>query len=126
MNKNGITKVSAGSREQILFSTENQQSVSVLVSGTGVTAGADGKKTLKAGTPLDGSIETRGTAFTKSAGTAPIGILLHDVDVTEGNANGSLLIWGFVNLDRVDTTTQALITTAVKTALKNAITFLKD
>lgn len=126
MNKSGITKGTGAKPTQILFSTQNQQSVSVLVSNTGISAGADGKKIVKAGTPLDGNIEARGTAFTKSAGTAPVGVLLHDVDVTAGNANGSILIWGFVNLDRIDATTQALITAGVKTALKGAVTFLKD
>lgn len=55
-----------------------------------------------------------------------VGILLHDVDVTDGDANGSLLIWGFVNIDRIDSTTQAMITSALKTALAGRIWFLKD
>lgn len=55
-----------------------------------------------------------------------VGILLHDVDVTDGDANGSLLIWGFVNIDRIDSTTQTLISSALKTALAGKIWFLAD
>lgn len=114
---------------QILFNTDPQVSVGVLVSNSGISAGADGRKIVKAGTPLAGSLEARGTAFTKAT-TAEgvsnaVGILLHDVDVTAGAENGTLLIFGFVDLNKVDTTTAALITADVKTALKGGVTFLK-
>ena len=55
-----------------------------------------------------------------------VGILLHDVDVTDGDANGSLLIWGFVNIDRIDATTKAMISPALETHLAGQIWFLKD
>ena len=50
----------------------------------------DGKKVVKAGAILDktGKIVNDGTA---------VGVLLHDVDVTYGNANGTLVIHG--NID---------------------------
>lgn len=114
---------------QILFNTDPQVSVGVLVSNSGISAGTDGRKIVKAGTPLTGSLEARGTAFTKASTTEgvsnAVGILLHDVDVTAGAENGTLLIFGFVDLNKVDTTTAALITAAVKTALKGGVTFLK-
>lgn len=114
---------------QILFNTDPQVSVGVLVSNSGISAGADGKKIVKAGTPLAGSLEARGTAFTKASTTSgvsnAVGILLHDVDVTAGSENGTLLIFGFVDLNKVDTTTAALVTSEVKTALKGGVTFLK-
>ena len=114
---------------QILFNTDPQVSVGVLVSNSGISAGADGRKIVKAGTPLAGSLEARGTAFTKATTTEgvsnAVGILLHDVDVTAGAENGTLLIFGFVDLNKVDTTTAALITADVKTALKGGVTFLK-
>ena len=60
-------------------------------------------------------------------GTATaVGILLHDVDVTDGDANGSLLIWGFVNVNRIDSTTQGMISSALKTDLAGKIWFLAD
>ena len=114
---------------QILFNTDPQVSVGVLVSNTGISAGTDGRKIVKAGTPLAGSLEARGTAFTKAATTEgvsnAVGILLHDVDVTAGAENGTLLIFGFVDLNKVDTTTAALVTSEVKTALKGGVTFLR-
>ena len=55
-----------------------------------------------------------------------VGLLLHDVDITDNDANGSLLIWGFVNLDRVSDTAKALIIPSVKTNLAGKIYFLKD
>ena len=76
------------------------------------TTGAIGSVT-KVTDPVDGSANA-------------VGILLHDVDVTDGDANGSLLIWGFVNINRIDATTQAMITSALETALAGRIWFLKD
>ena len=55
-----------------------------------------------------------------------MGVLLHDVDVTEYDANGSLLIWGFVNLDRVDATTKGKLTGEVQDALSGKVYFLSD
>ena len=95
----------------------------------------NGRKIVKAGTPLSGDLTARNTAFvaaaddsTGSAGDAKpaVGVLLHDVDVTNADANAALLIWGFVNLSRVDSTTAALITANRKKELTGAIWFLKD
>lgn len=126
---NRIKTTTAVNVNQILFCTDPQVSVGILVSNSGITAGTDGKKIVKAGTPMAGSLEARGTAFTKAATTGgvsnAVGVLLHDVDVTAGAENGTLLIHGFVDLNKVDTTTAALVTSEVKTALKGGVTFLK-
>lgn len=129
LNNTGITKVSAVAPNQILFFAEPQVSVSVIVNNTGISAGDDGKKIIKAGTPVTGDLTARGTAFTKASTTEgvsnAVGVLLHDVDVTAGNNNGTLLLFGFVDLDKLDTATAALITTEAKAALKGGVTFLK-
>ncbi len=129
LNNTGITKVSAVAPNQILFFAEPQVSVSVIVNNTGIDAGDDGKKIIKAGTPITGDLTARGTAFTKASTTEgvsnAVGVLLHDVDVTAGNNNGTLLLFGFVDLDKLDTATAALITTEAKAALKGGVTFLK-
>lgn len=126
---NRIKKETYVNVNQILFNTDPQVSVGILVSDTGISAGDDGKKIVKAGTPLSGSLEARGTAFTKAATASgasnAVGVLLHDVDVTAGAENGTLLIFGFVDLNKVDTTTAALVTSEVKAALKGGVTFLK-
>ena len=235
LNKTGITKTTAVGPNQILMFTDPQVSASIMVNNTNVDAGSDGKKIIKAGTPIYGDLTNRGSAFTKAttssgtkgtwtveittafdtdetivingvtytcgatasaenkvfagvdaaaqalslktivsdakftltnasavitftqkladstgaaptvtttastgaigdvtAGTSPVdgtnnavGVLLHDVDVTAGNANATLLIFGFVDLDKLDTATATSITGAVKAALKGAVTFLK-
>lgn len=126
---------SAVNVNQILFCTDPQVSVGVVVDSTaGTEDEATGRTIVKAGTPLNGDLTARNTAFVKaaddstgSAGDAKpaIGVLLHDVDVTDGDANGALLIFGFVNLERIDTTTAALITATRKTELAGKVTFLK-
>jgi len=79
-------------------------------------------------------IKLDGVTVTAVAGTTPvttvynsnaIGVLLHDVDVTQGDANGSLLTFGFVNTNRLESDVQALITTAVKEALNGKVTFMR-
>lgn len=130
LNQTGITKtVVAGPDSQILMFTDPQVGVSIMVDNTGISAGDDGRKIIKAGTPVTGDLTARGTAFTKATTTEgvsnAVGVLIHDVDVTAGNANASLLIFGFVDLNKLDTATAALITSAVKTALKGGVSFLK-
>lgn len=132
LNKSGITTVTAVTPNQILFNVAHQVSVGVKLAKnfTGAVT-ENGRKIVKAGTPLTGDLTARGTAFTaevtSEAGVSnAVGVLLHDVDVTDAIGNGSLLIFGFVNLNRIDATTAAKITSGVKTALKGNVTFLKD
>lgn len=120
-NDTGITKTSYLNKNQILFAVEHQVSMSIVVDDTaGTEDSATKRKIVKAGTPLTGSLDARTTAFTKastSTGSNAVGVLLHDVDVTAGENNGTLLIFGFVNTNRLDSTTKALITAEVKAAL---------
>lgn len=125
-NSTKITSVKGVAPTQILFNTQNQVSVGVVVSNAVSSQTVDGRKIVKAGTPLTGDLTTRTTAFTAAGESNAVGVLLHDVDVTDGNANGTLLIWGFVNLDRIDSTTQALLTSGVKGFLSGKVYFLKD
>lgn len=128
LNRPGIKKETLAAPQQILFNVQNQMSVSILVDKTMASVSVDGRKVVKAGTPLSGDLTARGTAFKAAVdSTAPaVGVLLHDVDITDTNANGTLLIWGFVNLDRLDSATAALITATRKTELAGRIWFLKD
>ena len=128
LNRSGIIKETAVAPSQILFNVQNQMSVGVIVDEAVGTAGEDGRKIVKAGTPLNGDLTARGTAFVAAKDTSnpAVGVLLHDVDVTEGDANGTLLIWGFVNLNRMDSTTAGLITATRKTELAGSVWFLKD
>ena len=127
LNQSGITKVNGTAPVQILFNVQNQMSVGVKIAKN--FAGAvteNGRKIVKAGTPLTGDLTVRDTAFTAAGADNAVGVLLHDVDVTDNDANCSLLIWGFVNLNRIDNTTAAKINASVKTALAGKVWFLKD
>nr|DAM48504.1 MAG TPA: Head decoration protein [Caudoviricetes sp.]DAM73613.1 MAG TPA: Head decoration protein [Caudoviricetes sp.]DAU61202.1 MAG TPA: Head decoration protein [Caudoviricetes sp.] len=122
LNQTGVRKETYGNTNQILFAVEHQVSMGVVVSkALGVAEGT--KKVVKAGTPLTGNLDARTTAFTAAtAGSSTeasnaVGVLLHDVDVTTGDANGTLLLFGFVNTNRVDATTKAKLTDTVKKAM---------
>ena len=109
--------------KNILVAPELAFTISVKVSNSGVSAGADGKKIVKAGTPLEGNIEARGTAFTVGK-TTPVGVCLHDVDVTNGDANATAVLSGVIDLNKIDSTTLAQLDATAKTAL-NKIIFIK-
>ena len=129
LNQSGIQKTPVTAPTQILFNTQHQVSVGIKLAKNFTDAVTEhGRKIVKAGTPLNGDLTARGTAFVaaQDSSNPAIGVLLHDVDVTDTEANATLLIWGFVNLSRVDTTTAALITETRKTELIGRIWFLKD
>lgn len=129
LNKSGIRKTDYVSENQILFCKEGYVGVGVVVDTTaGTEDDATGRTIVKAGTPLTGDLTARATAFTKATtntNSNAIGVLYRDLDVTDGDANATLMIAGYVNIDRLDSTVQAMITNDVKTALKGNITFLK-
>lgn len=126
LNNTGIKKTPYGGPVQILFNVQNQMSVGIRVDDA-YSVTRDGRKIVPAGTPLSGDLKARTTSFVKAVDTtAPAtGILLHDVDVTGGDNNGTLLIWGFVDLNKVDATTAALITETREEELAGKVTFLK-
>lgn len=120
LNQTGVTKTSYGYGEKrIIVDEVNSTAFSCVVANTGVTADSEGKKIIKAGTPLYGSLTARNTAFTVSGseGAKPVGVALHDVDVTAGNANSQVLVSGFIDISKVDA--------SVKSALQAAEANLK-
>ena len=119
MNNSGIKTQKLGAPKQILLNPDLQFSVGIVVSNAKFVE-EGGKKLVKAGTPMVGNLDARTTAFTVVGGSDANkvqGVLLHDVDVTDGNANGTLLISGFVNTNRIDSTTKAMISETVKAAI---------
>ena len=105
LNKDGIIKKKYGAPVQILANVEHQYSVGCRVPASmGVDVG-DGLKIVKAGTPIN--IDLLDTSKNVVAATTTCNaVLLHNVDVTNvktgGAGNGTALIWGFVNLNRVE------------------------
>ena len=126
LNRSDITKTSMAATKQILANVDLQSSVGCIVPQTlGVAVGS--KKIAKAGTPIKIDLMNLQTAAVKADGaTALNAVLLHDVDVTAGNANGTALIFGFVNVNRVDSDVATAITTAVAAdGVSQMITFMK-
>lgn len=113
LNQSGITKTSGLSRKTILIDTQLLFALPCMIANTGVTAGTDGKKIVKAGTPLVGSLTDRDTAFTVGAkDAAVVGIAEHDVDVTAGTANGAVIVFGFIDESKLDADVVTLLDTA--------------
>lgn len=126
LNRDGIRKTTLTAPKQILANVLLQSSVGCIVpQSLGVTVGT--QKIAKAGTPIQVDLMNLQTPAKKADGsTAMNAVLLHDVDVTAGNANGTALVFGFVNVNRVDTDVQAAITTALSANGRSAlITFMK-
>lgn len=130
LNQTGIKKETMVSPVQILANVEHQVSVGCLVDdAAGVAVGS--KKIVKAGTPLKVDLGNLAAAAGKptvnpaadapSSETDMTAVLLHDVDVTSGDANGTALIFGFVNINRLESDVQAM----VKAGTFGMITFLK-
>lgn len=112
LNKSGITKNSYMNVRQILFDVDKQTSVGCVVpQSLGVAVGTS--KIAKAGTPIKVDLnDLQADVVKASSSTAMNAVLLHDVDVTAGKANGTALIFGFVNVNRCDSDVQSRITTA--------------
>ena len=134
LNHSGISKTTLTATKQILANVELQSSVGCIVpQALGVAVGT--KKIAKAGTPINIDLMNLQTAAKKvdpdtaGSGAAAVpmnAVLLHDVDVTGGNANGTALIFGFVNVNRVDSDVATAITTAVAiSGSTDKITFMK-
>lgn len=126
LNKSGITKQTLTAPRQILANVELQYSVGCIV-GQALGAVVGTKKIAKAGTPIKIDLANSKTAAVKADGsTAMNAVLLHDVDVTAGNANGTALLFGFVNVNRVDSDVASAITTAQSaTGVTSLLTFVK-
>lgn len=132
LNRSGIKSTTGAAPTQILADVDNQFSVGCIVPASMQATANDGtRKVVKAGTPLKIDLSNLQTAaaapttdpVTASGATASDmnAVLLHDVDVTDGNANGTALVFGFVNLNRIDTTTAAKL----KAGTFGLVTFLK-
>lgn len=111
LNRSGIRKETAGAPVQILGATSPYYAIGIIVDDSAGTV-IGSRKIVKAGTPLvvdPANLQTPATkiASNEAIKTAKV-ILLHDVDVTDGDANGSGLVMGIVNYNRLESDVQAL------------------
>lgn len=86
-----FVKTEYGNNIEILkYGVQDYIARPIMVSATGVSANEDGKKIVPAGSILSdaGAIVNDATAE---------GVLLWDVDVTYGDAAGSLVMFGFID-----------------------------
>lgn len=113
---NSITEKEFGNDKQILIAPELAFTIGALVGNSGVNADSEGKKIIKAGTPVGGStsvLTNRQTVLTVG-GTAQ-GVVLHDVDVTAGDTNATLVLEGTIDALKLDSAT----VTAIQSAAAN-------
>lgn len=110
-----------GADKNILIAPELAHTVGCIVGNAGVEANSEGRKIVKAGTPVGGTVDVLierqtvlTTCNTADNGANAQGLLLHDVDVTEGNANATLIVAGVVDTAKLDVT--------IVDAAKNALT----
>lgn len=107
LNRTGVKKETIGAGTQILADVNLQHSVGIVIK-KGEGTDVNGRKIVKAGTPMKGSLQARTTEFTVAKpGETTVGVLLHDVDTTGSKANGTLLDFGFVDVTKVDRTVAA-------------------
>lgn len=103
LNRQGIRRTQGAAVNQILMNVELQASIGCIVpQALGTTVGD--RLIAQAGTPIfvDYTDMQEPAVAANAAGSAPgNAVLLHDVDVTAGSANGTALIFGFINLNRV-------------------------
>ena len=119
-----VTNTYAAPQKHILIGNDSYMlTLPGIIKATGVSAGTDGKKVVKAGTPLYGDIEKRDTGFTISGaeGATPVCVLMHDVDVTAGDENGTIVIAGCVDLLKLEASVKTALTSTVKAALPRII-----
>lgn len=94
----------------VLLNPDNAFEIGVQVNNTGVSADANGRKIIKAGTPVGATtsvLKTRSTVLsvtnTSSNGANSQGVLRHDVDVTDGVANATLIVRGEIDSSKCPT-----------------------
>ena len=120
-----ITKYNANN--QILGFIQGKIAFGGVVSATGVSADANGRKIIPAGTPVGGSTDflaDESAVLSVVSDATAQGILEHDVDVTAGNATGTVIIAGWVNENRLPSA--VTINDTVKKALTGVHFFKRN
>lgn len=133
------TEVFTNDTTDILIAPELAFAIPCIVTNTGVTANSEGKKIIKAGTPItfasdvfSANREAKGSAYLATASTtgpAVYGYARWDIDVTGGDTNATLLVDGYVDLLKLDSAIQTLVVTTLtadtNTATKARVRFIK-
>lgn len=129
LNDGRIVKSTYVAPTQILADPNLQFSVGCIVPTTaGVVDSFSGRKIARAGLPIVVDLGSINSACKVANATTDIAnaVLLHDVDVTNGQSNGTALIFGFVDVSKLSSDIVSKVNTAfgVESASKK-ITFIK-
>ena len=115
---NRVTTSTYGNIKEVLKYNEFV-STPVSVTDSGVSADSNGRKIVKAGTIVGGKtnstlstvggdvVEDKNTSV---KGVKAEGVLLYDVDVTNGPREGAMVISGFINLAKIPKAPDATVT----------------
>lgn len=110
MTENLIKTNKYDNDKQILLAPELAFTMGCIVDNKYVSKNEEGKRIIKAGTPVGGANILLDREAVLSLDTKnPIGILLHDVDVTLGEANATILIDGYVDINKLDDDVKIMI-----------------
>lgn len=105
---------------EILVTPANLVCFSGTVLAAGAVADENGRKYVVAGTLIDATgatVTQTGATGSETLTTTPVGILYQTVDVTNGDEACSLVVEGYLRVDRVLAGLAAKGITAVKAAL---------
>jgi hypothetical protein len=105
---------------EILFNFGSALTFPATIDGTSVKANTDGRKIIKAGTPLGAAtsyLADRNTVLAPVTDATAQVITMHDVDVTSGKASDTVIVRGDVVKKNMDTDVQALFTADMIKAL---------
>lgn len=121
---NSIKTKSFGNDKQILVAPELAFTMGCIVKdqkGT-IEPNAEGRTILPAGIPVGGAdlIANRQAVLTVNS-EEPQGVLLHDVDVTDGQANATLVLQGIIDLEKVEEPAKNMLFGAVQAQKLNSI-----
>lgn len=105
-----VTQTDYGNSKEILKYPDHYVAKAVMVSSEGVAADATNRKIVPAGTIVGGS--SSGAVKAVNDATSE-GVLLSDIDVTHGNAPGSMVIHGFINSSKIPAAPEAAAKTAM-------------
>ena len=111
MAKNMVETQEYGApQKQILIADELAFTIGAKILDVGTSA-KNGKKIVKAGTALGGNLLKRDAGFDVALFSGDdmsqdtsnaVAVLLHDVDVTDGPANGTIVIGGYIDILKLD------------------------
>ena len=97
--------------EPVILNRKENEAVPMTVDFTNVTAGSDGLKVVKAGTPVN----VNGVPVVETPWTGAVGILMHDV--YEDRPQGACLKKAYINKARAEANSRLTYDAALTTAL---------